>query len=70
MSFTIVHTGAVFICSDSAVHLYVDENRYDSLEGSNRHEGVHTRADHPGDCQHPQPVGEEHGQHGSHANAG
>lgn len=64
------HIGNLLICSDSAVHLHVDENWHNSLEGSDAHEGLHTRRDHSGDRQHPQPIWEEHWQHGSQSDAG
>lgn len=64
------HSGNLLICSDAAVHLHADENGHSGSEGSHRHEGLHTRPSHPGDDQHPQPVWEDHRQHGSQPDAG
>lgn len=65
-----LHTGNLFICSDSAVHLHAHENGHGGHESPDQHEGLHTRPDHPGDDQHPQPVWEELGQHGGQPDAG
>lgn len=66
----LLHAGNLFICSDPAVHLHADENRHSGPEGPDWHEGLHSRPDHPGDGQHPQPVWEEHRQHGGQPDAG
>lgn len=70
VSFAMTHIGNLLICSDSAVQLLVDENWHNSLEGSDAHEGLHTRRGHSGDRQHPQPIWEEHRQHGSQSDTG
>lgn len=64
------HAGNLLICSHAAIHLHVGENRHSGVEGPGRHEGLHTRPDHPGDDQHPQPVWEDHRQHGRQPDAG
>ena len=70
VSTALLHTGHLLIWSDAAVHLHAGENGHSRPEGSDWHEGLHTRPGHPGDSQHPQPVWEEYWQHGGQPGAG